>query len=207
MTALKPIENLRVKGVPSTKYPTNDRCAHPDCTEPAGSVHHIFPRSLIGNGSYFVLIEQEDGSGQIVPHAVGLCGSGTTGHHGDLEEHRSWVKLEGNEYVWYDRVPPTDPQDEIPEEWQEWVEIGPLNPQPGSREGKPKRRRLQGAEKARRKNISFWVPNDAENGAEVFDTLLYETKLKMVDLGLKDDPDAITTYIALTGVMASWLQS
>jgi len=201
MTAIKPIPNLRVKGVPSTKYPLSEVSSHPHSTEKADDAHHIFPRSLIGNDSYFVLIENEDGSGTILPHVVGL----TREEHRRIEEHESWIKLEDGQFVWYDRVAPTDPYDEIPADWQEWVKIGPLNPQPGQ-QGTPKRKRLKGEERAQRKTISFRVPDDAERGSEVFDTLLAETKLKMVDLGLKDDPDAITTYIALTGVMASWLQ-
>ena len=132
MTALKPIESRKVLGVPSEKYPVNKVCAHPECTEPAQGVHHIFPRSLTKSTSYFVSV---DGA-EPIPHAVGLCGSGTTGHHGDLEEHRAWVKLEDDVYVWYDRAPT-----EGLVNFEEWVKRGALNPQPGSQDGKTKRRK------------------------------------------------------------------
>lgn len=161
MTALRPIEISGAVGISTMRYPTNLRCAMPDCTELADSVHHCFPRSLIGNSSYFVRLNFGDGTTiDSIPHAVGLCGSGTTGHHGDLEEHRAWVKLEDGEFVWYQRVAPTDPHDEIPEEWQEWVRVGPLNPQPGSREGKPKRKRTQKGteERTARKTVSVRLP-------------------------------------------------
>lgn len=182
MTALKPAETHDVKGVPSTKYPTNRQCGHPHCTEPAQSVHHCFPRSQIGNGSYFVSINGE----KPIPHAIGLCGSGTTGHHGDLEEHRSWIKLEEDGFVWYDRVAPTDPHDEIPEDWQGWHRVGILNPQPGSVEGKPKRRRTQKgtAERASRKTISVRLPEDF--GGDDWDELIEEAE--RVELSQPDTP-------------------
>ena len=198
MTALKPIESRRVRGVAAERYPSNLICAHPDCDQPVDlrpdgtpTVHHIFPRSLTKSDSYFVEIEtdfEEADSGPlgdandwkivaiVVPHAVGLCGSGTTGHHGDVEEHRAWIKLEDGEYVWYDRVPPTDPQDELPEEWQEWTLLGPLNPQPGSREGKPKRKRtVKGtSERAARKTVSIRLPEGVDG--DYWDSLIADTE-------------------------------
>lgn len=184
MTALKPIENRRVRGVAARRYLINEVCAHPECSQTTDSVHHIFPRSLIGNDSWFVAFddnpdEYPDGSAHEerrtpTPHATGLCGSGTTGHHGDLEEHRSWIKLEDGVYTWYDRVPPTDPQDEIPEDWQEWVRVGELNPQPGSREGKAKKKRtVRGTpERAERKTVSVRLPEGTTG--EEWDELLEE---------------------------------
>lgn len=189
MTALKPIESRRVRGVAAERYPSNLVCAHPDCDKPVDlrpdgtpTVHHIFPRSLTKSDSYFVEIQSdhpEDGDGTVevvIPHAVGLCGSGTTGHHGDVEEHRSWIKLEEGEYVWYDRVPPADPEDEIPEDWQEWTLVGPLNPQPGSVDGKPKRKRTQKgtAERTERKTVSVRLP-EGVTGDE-WDTLLEDAE-------------------------------
>lgn len=179
MTALKPSESLRVRGVPATKYPTNQTCAHPNCMEPAGGVHHCYPRSLIGNDSYFVVVLDEDGNEcSPFPHAVGLCGSGTTGHHGDVEEHRAWIRLEDGEFVWYDRqktpreatgAPLTPSEDE-------WVRLGGLNPQPGSREGKPKRKRtVKGTEeRAARKTVSVRLPEGVSG--DDWDELLSEAE-------------------------------
>lgn len=173
MTALKPIENRRVRGVASETYPINKTCAHPDCSEPVvlksngdATVHHIFPRSLTKSASYFVEITEDDGSTRIVPHAIGLCGSGTSGHHGAVELHAKtgdflggWIKLEDGVYVYYERG-----------DDEEWVKIGPLNPQPGSTEGKPKRKRFKGEARKKRKTISVRVPDEAdENGAELLD--------------------------------------
>jgi hypothetical protein len=54
MTALKPLENRRVRAVPSERYPLNKKCAHPECNEDAVDPHHAFPRSAIGGDSWFV---------------------------------------------------------------------------------------------------------------------------------------------------------
>ena len=199
MTALKPIENRRVRGVAAERYPSNLICAHPECDKPVDlrpdgmpTVHHVFPRSLTKSDSYFVEIEtdfEELDSGPlgdandwktvtvIIPHAVGLCGSGTTGHHGDVEEHRAWIKLEEGEYFWYDRVEPRNPDNE-------WALVGPLNPQPGSREGKPKRKRtVKGtAERAERKTVSIRLPEGTSG--EDWDELLEEAS--RVELEQKD---------------------
>jgi hypothetical protein len=213
VTALKPIENRNVRGVASERYPINKKCAHPECSEPA-TVHHIFPRSMIKSDSYFVEIHtglQEADSGPmgdaddwkdeviVIPHAVGLCGSGTTGHHGDVEEHRAWIKYEDGEFVWYDRdesgkSEPGEPG--VPA----FDRLGPLNPQPGSREGKPKRKRYTGQARRQRVNWQVKVPKDAqEDGAGILDDLLEQCKDA---LGVEQD---FPTYHTLTKVIYDWL--
>ena len=193
MTALKPVEGRLVRGVASTRYPLNRTCAHPECSEQAQSAHHVFPRSLIGNGSWFVVLgpterygtndnyeivggDSDRISSSAIPHVVGLCGDGVRGHHGDLEEHRAWIKLEDGEFVWYQRVPLTDPHDEIPVDWQEWARIGALNPQPGSVEGRPKRKRtVKGSsERAARKTVSIRLPEGVDG--DYWDELIEETE-------------------------------
>jgi hypothetical protein len=154
-------------------YPVNGVCAHPDCTLPTGGVHHCFARSKIKGSSFFVAIyfddkedaeafvalfpfklkAQEDGERWrvVIPHAVGLCGSGTTGHHGDVESQWSWIRLEEGEWRWYDK-----------NSNDEWNLVGALNPQPGSREGKPKRKkRLKGADRAQAQ--TWTVRGDGED--------------------------------------------
>lgn len=210
---MKPVENRRVRGVAAERYPSNLICAHPECSEPVDlrpdgtpTVHHIFPRSQTKSDSYFVEVEYDrlendetDDRGysaqtytEILPHAVGLCGSGTTGHHGDVEEHRAWIKYEDGEYVWYDRIEQEwsatreefeegarPPKDDLGE-WKKinsllakrtaWVRGDPLNPQPGSRDAKPKRKRLKGAARAARKVISVRLPEGVSG--EEWDDLL-----------------------------------
>lgn len=173
MTALKPIENRRVRAVASERYPLNKKCSHPECNEPAVDPHHIFPRSEIGGSSWFVEITHGHGGGvlpdegtttTVIPHVTGLCRHHHDAVEGNLEAgHSAWIKLEDGVFVWYDRTD-ADDHDEF------FAPLAPLNPQPGSVEGKPKRRRFKGEARRIRKTISLRVPNDAgEDGAALLD--------------------------------------
>lgn len=187
MTALKPIENRRVRSVAAERYPLNKTCAHPECREDAVDPHHAFPRSAIGGDSWFVAVEYdetptpEEPTGtrvEIIPHVTGLCRA----HHDEVEQHRAWIKLEDGVWVWYWRVH-DHPLHEIGKE-DEWLLVGPLNPQPGSVEGKAKRKRHQGQARRQRKVISIRVPDDAdENGAGLLDESVeaLEEKIKPGD--------------------------
>lgn len=172
MTALKPLENRRVRAVPSERYPLNKKCAHPECGEDAVDPHHAFPRSAIGGDSWFVELLEDVNPDTLepilstpFPHVTGLCRA----HHDDVEEHRAWVKLEDGVWNWYNRHsrPPRHDDEITP---AAWTLAGPLNPQPGSVEGKAKRRRFQGEAKKKRKTISIRVPDGAdEDGAGLLD--------------------------------------
>lgn len=174
MTALKPIENRRVRAVASERYPLNEICAHPECAEPTADPHHIFPRSLIAGDSWFVEIEYMDGDeckAIVIPHVAGLCRA----HHDDVEEHRAWIKLEDGEFVWYDRS--FDEPIEADSVEHEFEALGPLNPQPGSKTGKPKRRKFKGEKRRQRATISIKVPKDnQEDGGEIWDDLFGDGK-------------------------------
>lgn len=203
MTALKPIENRKVRGVAAEQYPINPICAHPECDKPTESTHHIFPRSLTKSKSFFVAIGKpgdiglDQNTGEIVlPHAIGLCGSGTTGHHGDLEEHRAWIKLDGAIYIWFDR------------EGEEWLEKGFLNPQP-AQAGKLKKKRGPQArtatEKQARKVVSIKVPVGEEN---VLDDNIEQARERLVESGeaeergWSDDPP---TYYVVNAALEHYL--
>jgi hypothetical protein len=94
----------------------------------------------------------------VIPHVTGLCRA----HHDAVELHEAWIRLEEGVWNWYDRA-----TEETPSLWEL---LGPLNPQPGSVEGKAKRRRFQGEAKKKRKTISIRVPDGAdEDGAGLLD--------------------------------------
>ncbi len=203
MTALKPIENRLVRGVSSTKYPINTKCAHPECGEDTAYAHHCFPRSQIGNASYFVEIiegpEHEAQTKTIIPHAVGLCRA----HHDDVELHHAWIKLEDGVFAWHQRDL---------DKWQiddpgEWSLLGPLNPQPGSREGKPKRKKLLGEARRQRRTISLKVPDDTEDGGAIWDETMAEVKERLVEMGLYSPGDTIPYFEALIAALRDWLNS
>jgi len=213
LTALKPLETLRVRGVSSIRYPGNKVCAHPECTTPTDDFHHIFPRSLIGNGSWFVEIDppvedMHDKSDQTrsfsktaIPHVVGLCRT----HHEDVEQHRSWIKLEEGEFLWLDRSEDDESPYMTEGEIGLWFVVGPLNPQPGAREGKPKTKKRK-AEKARNRVVkAIRVPKDEqENGIEVLDTLIEEAGKKLApEMGWDD---SVPAYYVITASLAKVLQ-
>lgn len=165
MTALRPIENARVVGLKDgqmkllRKLVLNKVCGHPDCGEPTHDPHHIWPRSLITNDSWFVEITEEDGV-KVLPNIIGLCRP----HHDDVEQHRAWIRLEDGVFNWYDRDKEAQP---------EWVLVGPLTPQPGQVAQVKKTRKKAGPTDARKSRfVRYRVPDDAENGAEVLEGLI-----------------------------------
>lgn len=165
MTALKPIVGGEVQGIWSKTYLPNLICAHPECENAVESIHHIFGRPPGDvSDSWFVRLVQvdEDGTEHIttpLPHAIGLCGHGTTGHHGDVEEHRAWIKYQDGVYYWYDRDEASEPGEPGVPSWN-W--IGPLNPQPGAREAKPKPHIPKDGVKRKQHSFSVKLPENED---------------------------------------------
>ena len=178
MTALPPLETRRVLGVDAAVYDANRTCSHPECAEPVPDRgHHIFPRSQITNGKYFVQAWDADGKEMFahpIPHVTGLCRP----HHDAVERHEAWIKLEERDeepfllFVWYDRTP-NDPSILTPQAGTpgfdkyyaaEWQRLGPLDPQPAGREKarKPKRKRLKGDDLAKRKTVTIKLPEGVD---------------------------------------------
>jgi hypothetical protein len=153
VTALKPLDTRRVTGQVASRYPLNMWCAMPECVEEALDAHHIFPRSQIGSTLWFVQAwdaDEHEMFASPLAHVTGLCRE----HHGDVEEHRAWIKLEQLEgelvFVWYG----------WDEEIEDFARIGPLDPQPGGRQrSKARRRRFTTDEQvAKRKSTSLKFP-------------------------------------------------
>ena len=211
MTALRPSEGP-VRGVPAKRYPLNKICAHPECDKPVGGGHHIYPRSVIGNSSWFVEFGNKPRSkdyisADAIPHVAGLCGTGTTGHHGDAEQHKAWIKYEGGEFVWYEwrNAAASNPLGGVKDEW---VRIGPLDPQPGAtkatnpRRGRPNKK---GEERRKRRRISVAVPDDSEDGGGLWDDTQDEIKAALIQEGLYDESDKIPAYEAWMAAARDWL--
>jgi hypothetical protein len=210
MSALKPIENARVVGIAAEQYPLNVVCGHPDCDEPAVDPHHCFPRSRQVGGSYFVAItfdtnDEAKAFGDlmrvrplkvapktvVIPHVTGLCRA----HHDIVEDHGAWIKLEDGVWNWYDR------------EGEEWSLVGPLAPQPGSADGKKRRKRFKGEARRKRRVISIKVPDDTENGGEIWDETLEAVKSRLTLMELYDGSTHIPVYEALIAALTDWLNS
>jgi hypothetical protein len=204
MTALKPLENRKVRGVYAQRYPLNPISSKPDSTEPAVDPHHIFPRSQIGNESWFVEIGALEGEDLayvrvVIPHVTGLSRE----EHDDIEAHRAWIRLEDGIFNWYDRQVLELPKGGTR---TEWVLLGPLNPQPGTAgTAKKKRRKFQGEAKRKRANYQVKVPADHEDGAGILDDLVEQCESKLMMTMGHEAPRP--PYFTLTDVLADWLTS
>jgi hypothetical protein len=220
VSALKPIENARVVGIAAERYPINVKCAHPDCGEEAVDPHHCFPRSRQVGGSYFVAItfdsaEEAKAFGDkvrvrplkvspktvVIPHAVGLCRE----HHDQVEQHEAWIKLEDGTWNWYERVEREVPTTTNTGEGEAWELLGRLSPQPGSVEGRAKRKKFKGEQRRKRRVISVKVPDDTENGGEIWDETLDDVKARLIEMGLYEDGSRIPVYEALIAALRDWL--
>lgn len=214
MSALKPIENARVVGIAAEAYPINVKCAHPECAEEAVDPHHCFPRSRQVGGSFFVAItfdtaEEAKKFGDkvrvrplkvspktvVIPHVVGLCRE----HHDQVEDHHAWIKLEDGTWNWYDR-PRTQE-----ENGTGFDLVGRLSPQPGSVEGRAKRKKFKGDQRRKRRVISVKVPDDTENGGEIWDETIEDVKARLIEAGLYEDGSRIPIYEALIAALRDWL--
>ena len=176
-----------MRGVESARYPLGTTTSYPDNDAEGTEAHHCFPRSQQIGDSWFVEItydskkEAEEqaallavkavktghpgGWGVVIPHVVNL----TMEEHSRVEMHDAKILLEDGVWVWYDAQKQNNDKDDHPE----WVKIGALNPQPGSREGKPKKKRRKKAEGEVLRNRGTWqvrVPKDEiEDGANLLD--------------------------------------
>jgi hypothetical protein len=192
MTAIKPAETRRVVAVAAETYPVNAQCAWPDSDGDAVDAHHCFPRSTIGGDSYFVSMtfdtleeaqavvgkgvkitpvpfsrtpkKDDDGKAFItdpIPHVVGLSRE----IHEQVEKRQKKILLVGGIWIGFEK-----------DAGGEWVEVGPLSPQPGST-AKKTRKRFKGEKRRKRRTISIRVPNDEqEDGAGLLDEKMAELR-------------------------------
>jgi hypothetical protein len=211
MTALKPADGY-ARGVASVRYPLGTVCAHPYCDSTDVTAHHIFPRSQIGNSSWFVLFGPEHHTHEVtdkgVAHVIPLCGHGTTGHHGDVESHDSWIKYEDGVFVWYDRwtddIGSTGDAVRAEKIDGAWVKVGPVDPQPGAPAKKKKRRTTAKTPEERKARVttSIKTPKDEEN---VIPELVEAARdLIAEDQGWRED---VPTYFVVTFALAFLLQN
>ena len=197
MTPLPAIENISfVQGAPATRYKRNPVCANPECDNPSETTHHIFGRPPgPHSGSWFAFVplatERTDirnpeaqaiMSKRAIPHGTGLCGTGTTGCHGNVEQHLAWIKYEDGVFNWYRR---NEQQPPLPAE-VDWELVGPLDPQPSQLiKQHLKRKRKQAQERRERSTISFSKPKDhpSEDWAGIIDDALEQFEELWVSKG------------------------
>lgn len=69
---------------------------------------------------------------------------------------------------------------------------------------KPKRKKLEGEARRRRKRISIAVPADSENGGQLWDSMLEMVKQRLVEMGRYSAGDKIPAYEALMSALYDW---
>lgn len=209
-----------MRGVPSARYPLNATTSHPTNDAEATEAHHCFPRSQQIGDSWFVEIaydtkkeakEQAELFGVkateitvIIPHVTGL----TMEEHTRVEMHDAKIVIEDGVFVWYDRtgIEGIDYEAHDMEKYA-WTKVGPLNPQPGSREGKPKTKRRVKKEGEKLRDRGTWqvrVPKDeVENGANLLDEYIDNAREVLIELEAPGVNADSPTYQIVMPVMAA----
>lgn len=205
---LPPIPSQDVHGVVGKPYKANPRCSAPDCNETTDHAHHIFRRTRTSGAYFWVRLPD----GQVVGNVTGLCWRCHDMVTGGPGGHQRWIQWRDGEYLWGSVV------NEHDRPVADFIEIGPLDPQPPApdlldvsqpdTESEPdrcpqcgqRRRRAPAIATAgarrRRKSWIVKVPDDHEDGADVLDTLVDDLAPL---LGI--DPTASGRYHVLVPVL------
>ena len=189
------VDSWNIRGVKGEPYKVGPRCSNPMCERWADHAHHMVRRSQLGGDFNWVEIE-----GKLYPNLCGLC----VAHHNDVTGttgasstgHKAAIRLVDGIFYWtsiehkpsgqiiYLPYAPLDPQ--------------PLGPDAATRAsthaedpehcpfcGQATRRRrgtappVASGKRRRRKTWTIKVPDDAEDGAEVLDTLIDDAAVLM----------------------------
>lgn len=174
------------------EYKVGPKCCNPGCNRWAEHPHHIFARSDKRLGGPFDWVEIK---GAAYQNKVGICPPCHNAISGEIGGYKAAIKILGGDYDWtwwwceidHDRI------DGVPGEAMISKPIAPIEPQPMTPEafatsrvppssesetcptcGHVKQRvrpTVVGSGRAR-KSWTIKVPDDAENGAEILDTLV-----------------------------------
>ena len=175
---LSPLDSPMVRGVGGPEYKVGPYCANPECRRIAEHAHHIFRRSQLGGAFAWVEIK-----GVVYQNLCGLCANCHDDVTGRVGGHRAAIRLLGPDYdwvwTWYggpavERIGPITPQPLSLEAWRS-TESSP-GPETCPTCGHVKRARSASPGRAR-KSWTILVPADAENGADILDTLVDDMAL------------------------------
>jgi hypothetical protein len=197
-----PAVDPQVRSLSGPEYTVGPRCSH--CGKFAEHAHHIFRRSRQGGPEDWVEIE-----GKIVGNKTALCWDCHNLVTGGPGGHRAAIRYDQGLFVWCEVL--TDEHSVV----AGYAPERPLAPQPPTPEslatssrdsgnsgssdacpfcGQAKRRRpaSSGGFGRRRKTYTIKVPDDAEDGAEVLDTLVDD-----LGLVLGVEPDGSGRYYVI----------
>lgn len=191
---LSPTESRQVRGVSGPAYKVGPRCSNPGCERWADDGHHIWRRSLLGGPFDWVEFE-----GKVLANRTGVCRR----CHDDLTCDRARIVYQGEEFFWAvdETAALLDPQPPTPQTLSS--DHSPAS-EPCPFCGQPPRRRVSPTtlRARRRKTWRVLVPDDAEDGAEILDTLIAD-----IGLTLGVDPAVSGRYHILLPVLYHACQS
>jgi len=207
-----PTDRRDAHGVEGYPYELNVICAAPGCDQQGTEAHHLWRRSDMIGPYWWVALPSEDA---IVGNVVRLCHK----HHEMVTANAAFIVWNGRGFDWNDLFsaavplswqPPARPL-EAPEsngEVNALVELGPPVSEPGVvAEGscptclRPLPHPKEKSEaKRERRTFSITIPKDKrENGAEVLDTLLEESRKELARAGLPyGDADSAKYFVLAT---------
>lgn len=178
------VDSWDLKGLEGPKYKVGPTCSNPSCKRWAEHAHHLVRRSQLKGVFDWVEIE-----GVVYPNLCGLCAECHDLITGRVGGHKAAIRLNAKErlFYWADIV--ESPQTN----WITYLPFKPLDPHPpapdslasrASNEEEPEACPYCGQAKTRRraatppggarrrKSWAIKVPDDAEDGAEILDTLV-----------------------------------
>lgn len=202
---LLPASDFGIRGVDGKPYTVSSGCSVPNCGRLSVHTHHLWPRSFLRGQPYeWVLLPD----GTVIGNRTGLCVLHHSWVTGEIGGHRARIKFEGGVFWWVtladDRVVgPLDPQppgaNERPPEKTAKPEV--ICPTCGHHK-KPKPELPPGPAR-RKKTWTVMVPADAEDGAEVLNTIVEDLA---VPLGAEEWKSTLKRYYVLVAVLGWTLQ-
>jgi hypothetical protein len=202
---LAPLVVPDIRGVKGAPVELSQWCVAPGCLSLAQQRHHLWPKSYL-RGQPFEWVEV---AGKVMPNSVGLC----VAHHGqvtgEVGGHTAKIvyDVDLGLFEWHTRG--------TADEYRPWEKVGLLRNQ-GLLEPEPEAKRVRREEglcptcgraqphekrttqnslpKRKAKTWSLLVPDDAENGADVLDTLVEDLAVLM---GLEPSSPRLIRYHVL----------
>lgn len=170
-----------------TPYSWRGVCRVPGCRRPATDPHHVIPRGRTGGPVRYVILD-----GQVIPNVCGICRR----HHDKLTDGRSTLLWDGSWWVYASDVrsvtllPFTNAGVIAALGGKHCPCCGRPAPKPNPYENRTRDRR----------QVAMVVPADAENGAEILESL---TEQVAELLGLENTHTPGARYFAVTAALAS----
>jgi hypothetical protein len=201
---LAPSETYKVRGLKGPAYQVGPGCSNPNCASYADDPHHIWSRRKLGGPFDWVEVEE-----RTFANKTGVCRPCHDDLTGRVGGHRAAIEYEDGLFFWAlvndqgsQRTGLLDPQPPTPENLSRALghspesEACPFCGQP------PRRRAERSALARRRKSWIVKVPDDAEDGAEILDTLVDD-----IGLTIGVDPVASGRYYILLPALYHACQS